>query len=429
MDNNIIIIVSVILSLLLFLSMFFSSTETAMFSINRYRLKDLARKRVTYARVTLKMLQTPSRLLGTILIGNNFINIAASAIATRLGYEIYGDTGILISTISLTVVILLFGEIFPKTLATQYPEKIIRMSCYVMYALTKILLPLLVLTDKTTALIIKLFGSNENIDSKKQFSVSELKMVLHDSSTQIPTGYKEMLLSILDLEERDIEDIIIETKNIIGINLDAPIEKSREVLLKYQFEYMPVYHRDINGTEGFLYIKDAINFFLLTDKKEQTITNLKKILKPPIFIPETSDLFKQLTNFVSKHNTPVAMVVDEYGDVQGMITINLILQQIIGHLNTIATQSSAGYQENENTYILYGKSAIHDVNKRFDLELRAKNAKTINGLIMEVVETFPKGNFGFRRHGYQFETLAIRHNAVYKLRIKKISATDAESEN
>ncbi|XKH00230.1 HlyC/CorC family transporter [Marinobacter nauticus] len=394
---------------LIILSGFFSSSETGMMSLNRYRLKHMAKTGHKGARRAQGLLNRTDQLIGVILIGNNFVNIFASAIATVIAIRIWGDAGIAIATVLLTIVILIFAEVTPKTLAALFPEKIAFPASYVLGPLLKILYPLVWAVNLFTGLILKVLGISSAQASQDHLSREELRTVVNEAGALIPAKHKDMLVSILDLDNVTVNDIMVPRNEIVGIDLDDDVENILRQLKNSQHTRLPVFKGDINNIQGILHLRNIARLLKEEDINKAMIMTLSQ---EPYFIPEGTPLNTQLLNF-QKGKRRFGIVVDEYGDVLGLATLEDILEEIVGEFTTDYAATSADIIPQENgTYIIDGGTAVRTINKTLGWKMPTDGPKTLNGLITETLENIPDSNVCLKVSGHRVEVLQIKDNVV-----------------
>lgn len=390
-----------------------------MMSLNRYRLSHRAKNKDRSALRVSRLLERPDRLIGVILIGNNFVNILASSIATIIAIRLYGDAGIAIATALLTFVILIFAEVTPKTLAALHPEKIAYPASLLLQPLLKIMYPLVFMVNAITNGLLRLMGINQNDSSNDQLTPEELRTVVLEAGAMIPRRHKTMLLSILDLESMTVDDIMIPRHEIQGIDLDDPLESILEQLQNCRHTRLILYKGDINNVLGILHMRNASRFMA---RKTQTKEDLLTEAREPYFIPETTPLQTQLLHF-QKLKRRISIVVDEYGDVMGIVTLEDILEEIVGDFTSpmngqneeIQPESSNNDSDGQN-FIVDGTASIRDINKSLDWALPVDGPKTMNGLIIEQLESIPEAHVCLKVGDYYLETTEISGNLVQKVR-------------
>ncbi len=399
---------------LLLLSAFFSSSETGMMAINRYRLRHLARKGNRAAKRTSGLLDRPDRLIGVILIGNNFVNILASALATIIAVRLWGDSGIAIATLGLTFIVLIFGEVTPKTVAAMYPEKVAFPASMVLVPLLKILYPVVLLVNWICSLLMKPFGIRPGQEGEDQLTSEELRTLVNESGLRLPKKRRGMLLGILDLEKVHVDDIMVPRNEVYGIDIEDDIKEIIHQLRDCQHTRMPVYRGDINNIVGMLHMRKIARLLTLEEVNKAT---LLQETAEPYYIPESTPLHTQLFNF-QKAKERTALVVDEYGDIMGLVTLEDILEEIVGDFTTDVSDSSQDITpQGDGSYIIDGSASIRDVNRALGWDLPTEDARTINGLITEEMEVIPDASVCWKVKGYRFEILQVKDNRIKSVRM------------
>jgi Mg2+/Co2+ transporter CorB len=391
-----------ILALLVLLSGFFSSSETAMMSLNRYRLKHMKKKGHKGALRATKLLERPDRLIGLILIGNNLINIAASALATVLALKLYGEAGVVIATLILTFIILIFAEVTPKTIAAYHPERVAFPASIVLKPLMTLLYPVVWVVNHMSNAIVRLFGINPAKYNEQSLSGEELRSIVGDAGSRIPQQHQGMLLNILDLEHMDVDDILVPRNEIVGIDLNNSDEEIAELITSSDYTRLPVYREHINSIEGTFHLRHSALAFKDGTFDRETLTDL---LSEPYFIPENTPLNVQLANFQKKKNR-IGIVVDEYGDVMGLVALEDILEEIVGDFTSnIAETIEEILPQKDGSFMIEGTTGVRDINKALDWELPTEGPRTLNGLLIEHLESFPDASCGVEIGKYQFEII------------------------
>ncbi|MBI43031.1 HlyC/CorC family transporter [Marinobacter lutaoensis] len=399
----------ILLVALILLSGFFSSSETGMMSLNRYRLKHMAKTGHKGARRAQALLQRTDQLIGVILIGNNFVNILASSIATVIAMRLWGDAGIAIATLLLTIVILIFAEVTPKTLAALFPEKIAFPASHVLGPLLKALYPIVWAVNLFTGLILKLLKVSPEEASSEHLSREELRTLVNEAGALIPAKHKDMLVSILDLEKVTVNDIMVPRNEVIGIDLDDDTDTILRQLRSSQHTRLPVYRGDINNILGILHLRSVSK---LLQQEEVNKAMIMQLCQEPYFIPESTPLNTQLLNF-QKEKRRFGMVVDEYGDVLGLATLEDILEEIVGEFTTdYAATSPDIIPQEDGTFIIDGGTPVRTINKTLGWKLPTDGPKTLNGLITETLENIPETNVCLKVDGHRVEVLQIKDNVV-----------------
>ena len=403
-----------LLAILIVLSAFFSSSETGLMSLNRYRLKHLAEKGHRGAKLALTLLTRPDRLLGIILLGNNFVNIMASALATIIALRLLGETGIAVATGLLTFVILIFAEVAPKTLAALHPERIAFPAAYIYTPLLKILYPLVFLVNILANGLLRLLGVRPDHVKHEGVSVEELRSVVRETSKLIPQKHQDMLMGILNLEDATVDDIMVPRNEIIAVDLEDDWDDILKQLTTCHRTRIPFYRDDINNIVGVMHMRRIIN--LLTHE-ELTRENLEKNIREAYFIPEGTSLYQQLENFqLNKRRT--ALAVDEYGDIQGLVTLEDILEEVVGEFTTTSHTSSQNMQaQDDNSFLISGNTHIREINRSMGWNLPTKGPKTLNGLILEHMEMIPEQGTSLMIAHHPIEIIKTQNNAVQIARV------------
>lgn len=399
------------------MSAFFSSAETGMMALNRYRLKHLVDKQHRGARKAKKLLDRTDRLLGVILIGNNLVNIIATIIATIITLRIWGDAGIAYMTMLFTLVILIFAEVTPKTIAAQQPERIAFPAAYILQPLLKLFHPIVTIVNSISNQIISLLGINPQENQKEELSADELKSILQYSG--VPDRQLQMLVSIFDMDHLSVNDVMIPKNQLIGINISEEMTSILKILRENQYDNLPVYEETLDNLKGILTLEGAANFLIQEPAKENLINCLQELK----FIPENTPLHTQLLNFQNEKRL-VGTVVDEYGDIQGMITRKAILEEIVGKLTSDTKENLNILPQQNEEFIINGNTNIREVNKKLGWDLPTDGPKTISGLILETAQSIPENNVGIKILNYNFETILIKDNVVKMAKAKKIPLTE-----
>ena len=405
-----------VLFFLILFSAFFSSSETGMLSINKYRLKNLVKNKHRSARKVSALLERPDRLIGVILIGNNFVNILASAIATVIAVRIWGDAGVAIATAALTLVILIFAEVTPKTMATIHPEKIAFPASWALTVLLKLLYPLVVLVNVISNGLLRLMGVNANHNTNDKLSTEELRTIVNEANGLIPPAHQDMLISILDLEKVSVEDIMVPRNEVVGIDIEDSIDEIIAQICSTRHTRMPVYNGEINKVIGILHARHAAMF--LRDPNPSKAALLKATVEP-YFIPESTSLNTVLLNFQKQHQQ-MGLVVDEYGDVQGIAALEDVLEEIVGEF-TQPTQDEEDeiVTQDDGSFRIDGSIHIREINKTLDWSLPTDGPKTLNGLIIETLEFIPENQMSLKVDNYIIEIQEIEDKVVKYARLLK----------
>lgn len=406
------------MGVLIILSAYFSSSETGMMSINRYRLKHLEKEGHRGAKRVQNLLERPDRLIGIILIGNNLVNVFASMIAAEIGMRLYNDVGIAIAGFVLTFVLLVFAEVTPKTLAALFPEKVAFPSSIILAPLLRILLPFVILLNYLTNGLLKLFKINvtENEVENHSLSKDELRTVVHESSVLIPKKHQDMLVGILDLEKVTAEDIMVPRNEIFGIDINDNWKIIQKQLTQAQHTRVLVYRDNIDDAVGFIHVRDALR---LLSKDEFSKASLLRAVREIHFTPEKTALHTLLYNFQSAKER-IGLVVDEYGDIQGLVTLDDILEEIVGDFTTNIIEDKSDKQvrpQQDGSFLVDASNNIRDINKEMNWHLPTDGPKTLNGLILEYLEEIPQSRLSFRLAGYPIEVVDMEDNRINTIRV------------
>ena len=401
------------------LSAYFSGTETAMMSLNRYRLRHLVKQRHRGARKANRLLRRPDRLLGVILVGNNLVNFSAATIATVVGLRLYGDTGMLLAPWVLTATFLIFAEVAPKTIAAQHPEGWAFRSVYVLQPLLRILYPVVAFVNWFSNALVRPFSSTDASDND-HLSIQELKTVVNEGAVAVGER-QHMLVRLLDLESVSVDDIMVPRGEITGINIDDDMTDIVSLLRISQHTLLPVYKESINNVLGILHLRRLARLLHNDDFNK---ADLMQLTREPYYVPEATPLHTQLLNF-QKGKQRIALVVDEYGDVQGLVTLEDILEEIVGEFTTdYASNIPEISAQQDGTFVIDGMAVLRDINRALRWELPLSGPKTLNGLVLEYLETIPESNLCLQIAEYQIETLQIKDNMVKNLKVRRLEVVE-----
>jgi len=403
---------------LVILSAYFSGSETAMMALNRYRLKHLANEGHGGARRASRLLERPDKLLSVILIGNNFVNFSAASIATLLALELFGEAGIAIAPIACTLIFLIFSEVAPKTVAAAYPEKIALPSSYVLDLLMWILYPLVWLVNGTANGILHMVGMRQGDSADDNLSHEELRTVVFEGA-QIAAQPQNMMLGVLDLDKVTVEDIMVPRTEIFGIDLEDDMGDIIDQIRASQHTRLPVFKNDIDKIIGILHMRNAAKI-LTEDELSKAL--ILQATDEPYFVPENTPLQTLLFNF-QQHKQRIGMVVDEYGDIQGIVTIEDILEEIVGEFTTdLANTNIDIHPQDDGSYLINGGTHIRLINRQLGWVLPQDGPKTLNGLITEHLENIPESNICMVIEGYRIEVLQIQDNMIRTAKISEAIA-------
>ncbi len=408
-----------LLIVLLLLSAFFSSTETALVSLNRYRLRHRARSGHRPAQLAEKLLQRPDRLMGLILLGNNAVNLTAAALVTIISIRIGGDAAILVGTMILTFVILIFAEVAPKTIAALHPSRLALPAAVIYYPLMKLAYPVVWLINLMANSLLWLLGVRVDGARGHSLSPQELRTVVTESSSLLPHRHQRMLLSILDLDDITVDDVMVPRQEIVGVDLEEPWEANLSLIRDSRYTRLPVFRGDIDNVEGLVRLKE-----LLPDLARGTLTESQLLskIREPYFVPEGTPLNKQLFNFQNVKQR-FSFVVDEYGDVQGLITTEDVIREIVGELGTDAAPTVPEVdQQTDGCFVVNASANVRQLNRLMSWNLPTNGPKTLNGLIIEQLETIPEAGTGLTIATYPIEILETAEHGIRKVRVSPPAA-------
>jgi len=411
-----IIVLFGMLILMLILSAFFSGSETALMTLNRYRLKHLVKLKHLGAIRTQKLLQRPDRLIGLILLCNNFVNTFAASVTTIIAIRLFPqeESSIAISAGILTIVMLIFSEVSPKTLAAIKPEQLAFPSAWIYTPLLKLFYPIVWFVNLFVSLLLRLVGVDVKKNHQDTINKEELKSIITEAESLIPARYQKMLLGILDLESATVEDIMTPRHEIVGIDLEEPIEDIINQIKSSPHTRLAVYKKSVDRIIGFLHLRKVLIQINNPDFDKQTIIGL---LSKPVFIPESTPVHTQMLRFKNE-KIRIGLVVDEYGDVQGLVTLDDLLQEIVGEL--ITDDTAAAREQSDGSYLIDGNITIRELNRMTQWSLPTEGPKTLNGLIIEYMETIPEPGISINLHGHPIEIIKRDKNTVKLVRFLPI---------
>jgi len=382
-------------------------------ALNRYRLKNLAEKGHRSAELASRLLEKPDRLLGVILLGNNLVNLSAASISTIAALRLYGEPAIAAFTFILTLVVLIFAEVAPKTLAMRHPEGIAYPASYVLVVLLWLLYPLVWIINLLANQFLRLFNSKAQ-QNKDALNKEELRTVVSEAESLIPKSHHDMLMSILDLERITVEDIMVSRNAIEGIDLEDEWDEILEQLATSHHTRLPVFKGNLDNVVGVLHLRLMIHAMQMDDLDRR---KLLKFLRPAYFVPIDTPVMQQLLIMQKEHHR-LGLVVDEYGDLQGMITMDEILEEIVGEFNTLAPGDAQDvHKQSDGSFMVYGTASIRDLNKTMGWKLPVDGPKTLNGLILEKLEDIPQTGTTMLIDNYPVEVVQTKGAAVKIVRI------------
>ena len=405
----------VLLFVLILASAFFSASETSMMALNRYRLKTLSSKNNLQAQRVERLLKNIDYLIGGILLGNNFVNILAASIATLLALKIWGEGSVIIASLALTLVILIFAENTPKTFAAKNPEKIALPASWLLDLLIKIFKPLIYLISLISKSILNFLGL-KNI-SKDILNSEELRMAVVDSKSVLSKSYQNMLLNIIDLEKVKVDDIMIPHHELVSADINNE-EELFEQLKRIQHTRLLIFDGSENNIIGTIHMRDVVNIYA---RDEINMAKIKEIIREPYFIPEGTPLSQQLEHFKTQKRR-LGIVVDEYGEVQGMVVLDDILEEIVGQFTSSQGESIDEINiQSDGSYLVDPRISIRELNAKLKVSLPFDNAKTLNGLILEQLQSFPQHNVSFKVDSLIIEIVQVNKQGVKLVKITKVN--------
>jgi Mg2+/Co2+ transporter CorB len=413
-----------LLIILLVLSAFFSGSETALMSLNRYQLRHKARQGHRGARTAERLLKRPDRLIGLILLGNNLVNFSAASLVAVIALEVGGEPAVVLGAVILTLLVLIFSEAAPKTLAALHPERLAFPAAMIYSPLLKIMYPIVWLTNAASNGVLYLLGVRGGDSGMQSLTREELRTVVHEAGARISTRYQKMLLSILDLEQVTVDDVMVPHNEIVGIDLENDSENIESIISASQHTRLPVYRDTIDQVVGILHLRRLAN--LAT--QDLAADNLLGLLDEPYFVPEGTPLSTQLVQF-QRRCERTALVVDEYGDIQGIVTLEDILEEIVGEFTTDPADDEVDVvDEGSDTFLVDATANIRELNRSQDWTLPTDGPKTINGLIIEMLETIPSPGTCLKINGYPIEIIETDDNRIRSVRVgQQVPSVTTES--
>lgn len=417
----------IILVILIIMSAYFSASETSMMTLNRYRLKHLAKQGNRSAKRVEKLLRHPDKLISLIIIGNNLINIIASSLATIIGMRLYGNAGVAIATGILTFVILVFAEVMPKTIAALYPEKIAFPSSYILKPLQKIMLPVVWTFNKITLLFMRILGIRSPIIRSDAVSKDELRSIVNESKTKLSRRNQDMLISILDLEKVTVGDIMLPRNEIVGIDVNDDWKSIVRQLTHSPHGRIVLYRDSLDDVIGILRVREA--YRMMMEKREFNKQNLIKAADNIYFIPNSTPLSIQLINF-QQNKEKIGIIVDEYGEIQGLVSVEDILEEIVGDFTTSMSPSLAEevLPQSDGSILVDGTANIRELNKAFDWHLPIDGPRTVNGMVLEAIGDIPDIEEKIVISHYMVEVLLINDNIIKQVKITPLKTDTSTNE-
>lgn len=411
------------IGLMILLSAYFSGTETAMMALNRYRLRHLVKRGNRGAKKANAMLQRQDRLLGVILVGNNLVNFSAATVATVIGFQLMGDTGVLLAPWVLTVVFLIFAEVAPKTLAAERPENWALRAVFVLHPLQKVLMPAVAMINVVSNALVRPFLPRRDEDDD-QLTTDELKTVVVEGATSVGER-QSMLTRILDLESVTVNDIMVPKAEIAAIDIEDELSTILNTASTSQHTLLPIYKDSFDNVLGILHLRRMARLVFQEDFSK---ADLLQLTREPYYVPEATPLHTQLFNF-QREKQRFALVVDEYGDIQGIVTLEDILEEIVGEFTSdYAANMPEISPQDDGSFVIDGMAVLRDINRALRWDLPMNGPKTLSGLVLEHLETIPETNVCLRLGEYQIETLQIKDNIVKTISVRRQSPANAPEE-
>ena len=403
------------------ISAWFAGSETSMMTLNRYRLRHRAKQGNRQAKRVEKLLRKPDRLISLVLIGNNLVNILASALGTIVGMRLFGNAGVAIATGTLTFVILVFAEVLPKTIAALYPEKIAYPSSLLLAPLQIIMLPLVWLLNTIAKLLMRMMGMKVNTVISSALNKDELRTLVNESRTQISRRNQDMLLSVLDLEKVSVDDIMVPRSDIVGIDINDDWKAIVRQLTHSPHGRIVLYRDSLDDAIGMLRVREA--WRLMNEKKEFTKEVMLRAADEIYVIPEGTPLSIQLVKF-QRNKKKVGLVVDEYGDIKGLVTVEDILEEIVGDFTTSMSPGLAeeATPQDDGSVLIDGSASVRELNKAFNWHLPEEEARTVNGMLLEALEEIPTPGTRVRIAQYDIEILDVQDNMIKRVKVMPVTA-------
>ncbi len=416
LSQSALILYCVAIVLLIIMSGFFSCAETGLMAINRYRLRHAGAMKKRWAVLILKLLRRPDRLLGMILIGNNVANIFASALATIVAIHFFGEKAVMLISVLLAFVILIFAEVAPKTIAALYPERVSKVMAWPVYILLKLFYPLVWFINTISNGLLRLLRINVSGHVIEPLNREELRSIVYEGTGKV-LPYQRMLLGILDLNKVTVDDVMIPRHKIMGIDLDDKWEQVLKMIAKSKYDWLPIYREGINQIIGVLHVREVMSLAMSQTLTQETLIRL---LHEPYFVPQGALLNMQLQNFQRQHQR-MALIVDEYGEIQGLITLKDILEEIVGEFTMNVSDNTKMIRiQPDGSYLVEGDVTIRELNRVTHCQFPTDGPKTLSGLIVDYLETIPRAGVCLRMEGYAIEILDVKNNHVKMAHLFKL---------
>ena len=412
---------------LVFLSAFFSAAEISLVTLNRYRLRHQTEAGNRGARLAAKLLERPDRLIGVILLGSNSINALFSALTTVTVIRVWGqkESTIGIAAVIIALVVLILTDLAPKTLAALHPERIAYPSAYVLRPLLKISYPVVWFINILANGLLRLFGVTVQARATEKISADELKTLVMEAGVLMPETHQDMLVAILELEKLTVDDVMVPRGEIEGIDLEDEWEDIAAKLGTSRYTRLPVYRGSLDDVVGIVHLRKVMRLMHTSNFSRAAFLPL---IVEPYFIPQGTPLSNALLNFRANRRR-IALIVDGYGDILGLVTLEEILEEIVGDFTSPGTALAEEIQaQADGSYLVHGTVSLRDLNRRLEWDLPTTGPKTLNGLITEYLEDLPEPGTSLRLNGYQADVVRTRGTSVQLARMRRMPETDAESE-
>jgi len=408
----------ILLAVLLVLSAFFAISETSLMSVNRYRLKHLSKQGNVGAKLAIKLLNETDKLLSVILLCNNFANAAAAALVTLIVVEFFGtqESIIFIGTIITTFMIVIFSEISPKVIGAAHPEKLAPYCSFILYPLLKVFYPIVLFLNFFVLGFLKLVNIKTNFNQKDLINMDELKSIISESGTFIPQKNKSIFLNLIDLNKVTVDEVMMPHTNVESVYLKQPIDEILGKVINSNYRQMVV--KDNDEIIGVIDSKKLLKLLVKEQNNEVTHESLKELIEPPYFIPSGTTIYKQIQYFQDNQEKK-GFIVNEYGDFLGLVSLEDLLEEIIGEFNKDIPSKLSKIVSEDNGWIVDGAISIRDLNKKLNLKLPTSGPITLSGLIIEFLESIPETNTSFKMHETKFEIINIYEQTIKKIKIYK----------
>ena len=408
----------ILLASLLIISAFFSIAETSLMSVNKYRLKHLAEKGNKGAKLADKLLKETDKLLSVILLCNNFSNAASATLVTIIAVQLFGNQEIIIMTGTLitTFLILIFSEISPKVIAAAHSEKLALACSFLLYPILKILYPIVFFINIFVLGILKIFNIKANFSESDLITMDELKSIIRESGKFIPLKNKSIFLNLIDLEKITIDDIMMPHTNIESISLNQSNEEILEKITNFHRNRILVKKKESDEIFGIFEVNKVFKFIIKEGLEELSTENLVKLIDEPYFIPSGTTIYKQMQLF-QDNQEKIGLIVNEYGEFIGLVTLEDILEEVIGEFNIELPSKQSKIIFDKNGWIVDGGISIRELNKKLNLSLSTDGPKTLNGIILEFFEDIPEPNTSFKINNVTFEIINAQEKIVKNVKI------------